>query len=191
MYYLIYKITNKVNDKFYIGAHKTKDKNDSYMGSSMLVKKAIQKYGINNFIKEIIYEASSIEEMYLKEKELVIIDRNISYNLKEGGIGGFDFINKNGLAGSGFLGKKHSINTRNKISEKLEGNIIWLGKTHKEESKKKMSESHQGKHDGKTNSQYGTMWINNGQISSKIHKTEPMPKGWMKGRLNGTKKYNE
>lgn len=190
MFYLIYKITNKINGKFYIGAHKTKDKNDSYMGSSSVLKNAIKKYGKDNFIKEIIFEASSLDEMYLKEKEMVVLDRAISYNLKEGGIGGFDFINQNGLRNEkSFLGKKHTEKTKKSISQKLTGNTIWLGKTHKEESKKKMSESHQGKHIGESNSQYGTMWINNGQISSKIHNTKSLPKGWVKGRLNGNKKY--
>ena len=70
MFYLVYKITNKINHKFYIGAHKTKNKDDGYMGSSEILKDAIKKYGKQNFTKEILYEAHSLEEMYLKEKDM-------------------------------------------------------------------------------------------------------------------------
>lgn len=99
MFYLIYKITNNINGKFYIGAHRTVDKNDGYMGSGKLISLAIQKYGIENFTKEILLECTSSKDMYAKEKELVKLCEQ-SYNLKEGGDGGFDFINESGLNGT-------------------------------------------------------------------------------------------
>lgn len=96
MFYLVYKITNVVNGKHYIGAHKTNDKNDGYMGSGVMIKNAIKKYGIENFIKEIMCECSSQEEMFAKEKELVRLD-STSYNLKYGGEGGWDYVNREKL----------------------------------------------------------------------------------------------
>lgn len=51
MYYLVYKITNIINQKFYIGAHKTEDKNDGYMGSGKIVTSAIKSTEQKTFLK--------------------------------------------------------------------------------------------------------------------------------------------
>jgi len=48
-----------------------------------------------------------------------------------------------------------------KISDSLIGNKFWLGKKHTEESKQKISESSKGKGSGNTNSQFGKIWIYN------------------------------
>ena len=93
MYYTIYKITNKLNDKFYIGMHKTPNLEDGYMGSGKLIKAAIQKYGLENFTKQILFIFDNEEDMKNKEKEVVILSEQ-SYNLCEGGKGGFSYINK-------------------------------------------------------------------------------------------------
>ena len=54
MFYTVYKTTNLLNNKIYIGLHETEDLNDSYLGSGILLKQAIKKYGSNNFKKEIV-----------------------------------------------------------------------------------------------------------------------------------------
>ena len=86
MYYTIYKITNNINNKFYIGKHQTRDLNDNYMGSGNLIKLAIKKHGIENFTKDILFVFNNEEEMNIKEKELVVLSEN-SYNMCEGGKG--------------------------------------------------------------------------------------------------------
>lgn len=100
MKYTIYKITNKVNSKIYIGKHQTKDINDGYMGSGKMLRQAQKKYGIENFYKEILYVFEAEEEMNLKEKELVTEEfclREDTYNICVGGQGGFSYINNNML----------------------------------------------------------------------------------------------
>lgn len=101
MFYTVYKTTNLINGKFYIGTHKTSDPNDSYLGSGNLLCRAIEKYGRDNFRKDVMFIFDNPADMFAKEAELVTRDflaENNTYNLKLGGCGGFDWINSNGLS---------------------------------------------------------------------------------------------
>lgn len=97
MHFVIYKTTNLVNGKFYIGKHQTNNLNDGYIGSGKLLKRAINKYGLDNFKIEIIETCPTETHMNLAEKIYVVIDPEVSYNLCPGGHGGFGYINENGL----------------------------------------------------------------------------------------------
>ena len=91
---VIYRITNLLNSKIYIGSDtKNGGKGDpSYMGSGILIKKAIEKYGIANFKKEILFQCSSSDELKTKETECIrenrSFDRSIGYNISDGYWGG-------------------------------------------------------------------------------------------------------
>lgn len=95
MYYTIYKTTNLLNGKYYIGAHQTKNLDDGYMGSGVALKKAIEKYGKKSFNTEILHIVDSKEKMYELEKELVSINEN-TYNLTAGGEGGWSHVDLTG-----------------------------------------------------------------------------------------------
>jgi hypothetical protein len=84
----IYKITNLINNKIYIGKDVSCDKN--YYGSGVFIKKAIIKYGKENFTKEIIDTCYNYNELSVKEKYWIEFYKNkqLLYNITEGGDGG-------------------------------------------------------------------------------------------------------
>ena len=63
MFFYLYEIKNNINNKIYVGVHKTSNLEDGYMGSGKIIKNAIKKYGIQNFTKRIIESFSSEEEI--------------------------------------------------------------------------------------------------------------------------------
>ncbi len=205
--YTVYKTVNLVNGKYYIGVHKTDNPHDDYLGSGKLIKAAIAKYGTESFKKEIIAIFEDKESAYLIEKELVTIEE-LSYNLKIGGEGGFDYLNTGSdahLLRCSIAGKIGARRTNEVVKEKLsdpEYHIRWLeqqrsnakkarevspyptflGKTHSIETRQKMSEKGKER-TGSKNSQYGTMWITNGTVNKKIKSTDDLPDGFYRGRV--------
>lgn len=85
----IYKTTNTINGKIYIGKSLLND--PKYLGSGMILRQAIGKYGISAFTKEILEECT---ENVVDEREIFWInamksyDRTVGYNIALGGAGG-------------------------------------------------------------------------------------------------------
>lgn len=88
---IIYKITNNINSKVYIGQTTGPLKRrfqDHCIPNKSLISQAIRKYGKDNFSVEVIYTATTNEELNIKEEELIKLFNCISpngYNLREGG----------------------------------------------------------------------------------------------------------
>lgn len=125
MTFYLYEIVNLINGKKYIGVHQTSNLNDNYMGSGTLIKKAIKKYGIKNFKKNILAFFSSADEMYKKEKEIVnegFLQEINNYNLCQGGKGGFNYINSSGIPK--FRGKRHTQETKERLSKAATNRIV-------------------------------------------------------------------
>lgn len=183
-YYTIYKITNKLDGKFYIGKHKTKELDDGYMGSGKLIRRAVKTHGIENFKKEILYIFDNEVEMNEAEKKLVILCEE-SYNLCPGGEGGWGYVNeredlsflrkeqrKKEFEENPIIEKERMVSLSRKAHLTLKTNYpegIWKGRTHSQETKKQMSEKAK-KRVGSRNSQYGTCWVTNGEKTFKIAK---------------------
>ena len=102
--YIVYKTTNRINNKIYIGVHRTDvDINDGYIGCGLynncnnkykhyVFHSAVEKYGAENFIRETLFEFEDSEEgkqqAYKKEAELVnrnFLKRKDVYNTVLGG----------------------------------------------------------------------------------------------------------
>lgn len=207
MNYLVYKITNQINGKIYIGVHKTTNVDDDYMGSGKLIKAAIKKYGVENFKKEILAQFESADEMFNEEKNL-ISQLSPEYNLHPGGNGGWEYINKNKLApgwkyvntnglhnrslgGRNNLGRKNSLESRLRMSAAQRKSPSFLGKQHTDETKKKIGQKNSLNQAGANNSQFGTMWITNGQDSKKVSSRDEIPPNWRQGRIILSKNKQE
>lgn len=120
-----YKITNILNGKFYYGIHSTDNLNDGYLGSGGSIKKAIKKYGKENFIKEIIADYPTRKEASDHEKMVVtceLIRLKECYNCRTGGENEYGFSEEilEKLRKSR-LGKKSSESSKKKVSEALKG----------------------------------------------------------------------
>lgn len=195
MFYYMYQIKNKVNGKIYVGVHKTSNMDDGYMGSGKVIRAAIIKHGIENFEKTILETFETSEEMFKREKEVVTEDflsRDDVYNLRRGGSGGFDYLNKTGQ--------------NNKAKQYLKGGQTYASrlKNNEEfrnaESERKSVLNRQQYANGRVSVfknpvlqqelserakqvNLGSMWINNNTQEQKIKKSDPIPDGWVKGRL--------
>lgn len=87
--YILYKTTNKINGKIYVGIHKTETLEfDGYLGSGKILKQAIKRYGRENFQREILAVLDSMEDAQEIESKYVNIDfisDPLTYNICEGG----------------------------------------------------------------------------------------------------------
>lgn len=182
------------------------------MGSGKYLKRSIEKYGIEHFEKEIIEVYDQEWKMNLAEKILVVIDKEISYNLCSGGKGGFGYINSLSLNNS----NKNKTEIYKKISTKLSGrkfpnmskslksshtkglrtkiyfgnrgniDVLALKKSLLPETieKRKLTYKKNNHQQGSKNSQFGKCWITNGTENTRINKEEIdfLETGWYKGR---------
>lgn len=92
MYGYIYKITNLINGKIYVGKRVKPQFDKYYWGSGLIIKAAIKKYGKENFKRELIQECFNDEELNICErfwiKSLQANNPDIGYNITDGGTGG-------------------------------------------------------------------------------------------------------
>jgi len=204
MYYIIYKTTNLIDGRYYIGCHQTNDLNDGYLGSGKYLKRAIKKYGKENFKFEILNFASSKEEMFSIERSIVnedLVNDPLTYNLKLGGSGG-----NPGIVGA-FSGRRHSELTKEKMRQSALKQITSDSKRQKliannamrndPEVRKKVSRSLTGRtcsNEHRANvaaANLGKILVNNGSVAKRISKenlTSFFNDGWVLGGMPRRKK---
>lgn len=136
----VYLTVNQINNKKYIGQRTFNGDDvskDSYLGSGVLLKQAIEKYGKENFSKEILCFCLTDEELNFKEKEYILqynaVEDREFYNIAEGGNGGNTF---NGLP------KEEKERIRNLKSQQTKGDRNPnYGHKYSQEERQKMSEA--------------------------------------------------
>ncbi|HDY88914.1 MAG TPA: hypothetical protein ENH82_12480, partial [bacterium] len=153
----IYKTTNNLNGKIYIGKHHKEFFDENYYGSGNWIKMAVKKYGKDNF--SIIPLVSCFDEKNLNDMEIhyikyfrKLVGRNMMYNISDGGDGNVTFGKKNAMYGKVPYNKgvPHSKETREKIRIKALARFQrpdqreWIknlnkGRKHTEEWKRNMS----------------------------------------------------
>lgn len=206
-YHFIYKTTNLINGKFYIGMHSTSKLDDGYLGSGKRLLYSVNKYGIDNFKLEILEYCNSREELIEREIKIVdnlLLENKLCMNLREGGLGGFTVeMQRQNAIKSNIKQKilretnpewvKHKSDTMRKLvlEQYNSGKRIrkpfydFTGHTHSVTTKRNIGLKNSIKQKGEGNSQYGTCWIMKDEISKKIKKEELpyyLSIGWIKGR---------
>lgn len=83
MFGYIYMTKNHINNKIYIGKKHSDYFVPNYYGSGLLIKRSIEKYGIDNFSVEIIDTANTLDELNEKEKYYINY-HNVYYRMGEG-----------------------------------------------------------------------------------------------------------
>lgn len=147
---VIYKVINLINEKYYIG--KDAKNNPNYLGSGILIKKAINKYGAKNFRKEILDTFSNLNDLNKAECRYVnkdVVNDPKSYNLALGGQGGdFSkfFKKRKKTTWEERYGKEKSDQMKKQLSLSRSGkNHGMYNKHHTLEARKKMSKKGKGK----------------------------------------------
>ena len=142
MYGYIYKTTNLINNKIYIGQRKSdKYLGTKYLGSGTKLKEAINQYGRENFIVELIQECEDKKSLDVAErywvKELNTRDPNIGYNIAKGGNGGY---------GKGMPKGHKPTFTRKRTKEELDHFSKMMKENYNcsEETKLNISKAHTG-----------------------------------------------
>lgn len=155
----VYKWTNLLNDKWYIGSHRG-SVDDGYIASGVFIRQSIEKHGIENFHREILYVG---EDFRTREKE-ILLELDAAKDPKS-----YNMIN---YAGDNFPSKR------------LTGDE---NPAKRPEVRKKLSQSKKGKYLGEENSQFGTVWLYDPSTNQtlKVPKNEVndyLKKNWVKGR---------
>ena len=206
MFYTVYKITNLVNNKIYVGLHVTKDLNDDYLGSGKQIQSAVKKYGRENFKREYIKICETPEEMYNLEAEIVnedFVKNPSTYNMKTGGTGSWYHVNSDPEKYKQIRSesaKRKNANWKENPFKNPEWQKQFNSMTNPEIvkdlcrranspeaiAKKKETWKKTGRGKGNKNSQFGTCWVTHSELGNKKISKDDLNKflslGYTKGR---------
>lgn len=192
MYGYIYKTTNKINGKIYVGQHIGTLLDPEYYGSGKYLNNAIRKYGVNNFTVEVLEFCETKESLNQREifwiHELQSQNHDIGYNISFGGDGGDTFTYQS-EEDKELIRQKSGRSTKGKIGIHKDGKrkyiecdqlAVWLSDgwqkgapPRSDETRKRLSKKHSG-----------TVYVTNSVANKKV-KPEDLPlweeQGYHKG----------
>jgi len=200
-YHYLYKTTNLINEKFYVGMHSTDNLDDEYLGSGKYLWNSINKHGKENFKREILEFFENREDLKDREKNYVnenFIQDPLCMNLMRGGEGGSqspEKLEKWRLAGNKanknkwennlefqeywkntylikYSDNMRTMNHSGKTKPFSFNNTNWLGRKHKQESKDAIGKANKVQQYGEKNSQFKTCWITKDGLNKKIKEEE-------------------
>lgn len=193
MYGYVYKLTNLITSKVYIGKHKYSFPylDESYTTSGTYIQNSIDFYGIENFSKELIDIAETLEE--LNEKERLWIQKldckhPKGYNLTDGGDGSVNLVPELRYKLAYWKGKKQP------DAMKLKRAQSNTGKKRSIETRQRISEANRRQKPTEYSMQRsveahkGSRWWNNGK-EEHMFLGDP-PEGYIRGRLKNPFKVN-
>lgn len=212
MVWTVYRTTNLLSNKFYIGVHKSENPHDRYLGSGSLILRSIEKHGRVNFQKEILFSFGTAAEAFSKEEELVALElqNQNCYNMRKGGEGGFDYINRCGKSGQllgsklGVIALAKRLKSDPEFREKMRSHasnlcrvnhekaIAAVRGTHlSEDRKRKLVEVNRGER----NPMFGTVWLHHPDSREVRRVSRPevlkfLDQGWLPGRTFKVKKVS-
>jgi hypothetical protein len=182
-YHYFYKITNKINNHYYYGVHNTNNLDDGYMGSGSRLHIAYEKYGIENFEKEILKFFDTSEEAFNYESEIVnenLIELDECYNIVKGGKC-FDVSLKNMVVVKEKTTENYFLINKEIYAEnKSKYDTTWTNRSHSEYSKDKTRKTMTP-----LNSTNDRIWVNKDGVVKYLQKKyldEYKNNGWELGR---------
>jgi hypothetical protein len=205
MFYTVYKTTNLVNGKIYVGLHVTKDLNDDYLGSGKQIQAAVKKYGRDNFKREYIKICETPEEMYNLEAEIVnedFVKSPNTYNMKTGGTGSWSHVNanpeqyrearsklrklRNAQGDNPFFDPEWQKRNNSMNNPEIVQMLVKKANSPEAIAKKKATWQKTGRGKAEKNSQFGTCWITHSELGNKKISKNDLDKfltlGYTKGR---------
>lgn len=205
MFYTVYKVTNLVNGKIYVGLHVTKNLDDEYLGSGKQIQSAVKKYGRENFKREYIKLCKNSEEMYALEATIVneeFVKRPDTYNMKTGGTGSWSHVNANPgkyREARSKLRKQRNANGDNPFFDpewqkknnsmnnpEIVQMLVKKANSPEAIAKKKATWQKTGRGKAEKNSQFETCWITHSKLGNKKINKDDLNKfltlGYTKGR---------
>lgn len=193
----VYKITNNITKDIYIGKRQSSTFDDKYWGSGKIQKRALSKYGQENFTREILAWARTEEELCELEEKYIAeyFELDECINLKKEAVGGATTSNTRKITNG--TSEKHigidddipagwELGSKNKGTTKSESAKLHMKESWTLERRKAWSERCKGEN----NSQWGNSEAHTGSKNGRFGKSLSQETKLKISNANSGRKYS-